>query len=58
MKAIDVPAGSVQKVYLAAPRYKRFGNSYFYRFHLEVNPAPPEKPALYLQMVPSNTSAD
>jgi hypothetical protein len=49
-----VPAGpgKTQKVYIRAPRYKRFKANYFYRFHLRLDPAPPVKPSLYLQLYP------
>ncbi len=37
---------------LSQPRHRKHGNTYFYRFHIRVTPAPPRKPVLYIQLSP------
>ncbi len=51
-RIVPTRPGKTQKVYIRAPRYKRFRANYFYRFHLKIEPSSPGKPSLYLQLYP------
>jgi hypothetical protein len=51
-RIVPTGPGKTQKIYIRAPRYKKFKVNCFYRFHLEVEPSPPAKPSLYLQLYP------
>jgi hypothetical protein len=51
-RIVPTGPGKTQKIYISSPRYKRFKANYFYRFHLEVEPSPPARPSLYLQLYP------
>lgn len=42
------------RVLIKAPRYKRFKNQLFYRFHITVEPSPPSQPTLWFQLYPVN----
>jgi len=54
VKNVSIPAGTVKKISIKHPQYKRFKNNCFYRFHLQVEPSPPGKPSFYLQLYPAN----
>lgn len=47
-------ASGIQKIEVLKPRYKVFGNLYYYRFHLRLSPSPPSSPSLYLQVYPGH----
>ncbi|MCP5046082.1 MAG: hypothetical protein GY940_02850 [bacterium] len=53
VKAVEIQSTSERKVVVENPGYKRCKNSYFYRFHVELNPSPPGTPSLYLQVYPT-----
>jgi hypothetical protein len=52
LKTEVISAAGVKEIIINKPQYKRFGNAYYYRFHLKVKHPPPTKPSLYLQIYP------
>lgn len=51
-KMDTVDPAATRKIIIETPSYKKTRNQYFYRIHIEINPAPPEKPTVFLQFYP------
>ena len=52
MKKETLLPGKTEKIYIKDLHYKKFKNSCFYRFHLNIEPSPPSEPSLYFQVYP------
>jgi hypothetical protein len=52
LKKETIAVESTRKIYIDNPRYKKYGNNCFYRFHVKVEP-PPSRPTLYFQVYPT-----
>jgi hypothetical protein len=46
------PRGTSKRISIKKPRYKAKGKNLFYRIHIQLTPAPPQEPTLYLQLYP------
>ncbi|MCP5106943.1 MAG: hypothetical protein GY950_26400 [bacterium] len=55
LKGERIPARKRRKIYLENPRYRRFKNHYFYRFHLKMEPPP--QSSFYVQVYPAKPHA-
>ena len=58
VKKTEIPARAVRKISIKNPRYKRFKDKCFYRFHLKITPSPAGMPSLYFQLYPFSKSMD
>jgi len=56
MQTVEVQPGSVKKVYLTAPRYKRHQNQLFYRLHMQISPETSSRPEFYMQVYPASST--
>jgi len=49
VKEPDALPGKTQRIEIENPRYKKFGNRYFYRFHIQARPPIPANASLFVQ---------
>ncbi|MGD2087456.1 MAG: hypothetical protein PVH61_14825 [Candidatus Aminicenantes bacterium] len=52
VETVKLSSGALQRIFIKNPRYKRFKNNCFYRFHLKIEPSPSGRPSLYFQLYP------
>jgi hypothetical protein len=50
LKELKSPAGKTEKITVQSPRYKKFKNAYFYRFHIRVSPVSRISDSLFIQL--------
>jgi hypothetical protein len=50
LKEVEALPGKTRTIEIENPRYKKFGNRYFYRFHIQARPPIPANASLFVQL--------